>query len=187
MCKVRNQVQSVHISNHTTLKNLATYSGVAKNFTYNRAKSKVHTLRHTSSVNLLLNFANKLERLHLALSSVEYMSHRTYHKFKGIYNQVHIGGKWFDVMKVKEVYYLSSDEELTQGITKNKTFIAKALVLCALARPRYNYNKYKIFDEKIGVWPFVTKEKAKRDSRICPAGLMETKPIVINWMFILII
>ncbi|PNY02245.1 hypothetical protein L195_g025550 [Trifolium pratense] len=51
------------------------------------------------------------------------------------------------------------------------------MFLVALARPRFDAQRNVIFDGKIGVFPFVTEEYAKRSSVNRSAGTLETKPI----------
>jgi hypothetical protein len=54
------------------------------------------------------------------------------------------------------------------------------MFLAAVACPRYNENGACTFDGKIGIWPFIKKEKAKRSSANRPAVTMETKCIVVT-------
>lgn len=78
---------------------------------------------------------------------------------------IHIDEKWFYLTKVKQTYYLLPDEEPPHRQTKSKCFIMKVMFMASVARPRYDANRKQWFDGKIGVWLFVFKEKAKRDSK----------------------
>ena len=49
--------------------------------------------------------------------------------------------------------------------------------MCALAKPTYASNSDVIFDEKIGIWPFINQEPAKRSSKNRKKGELKTKPI----------
>ncbi|XP_047257945.1 uncharacterized protein LOC124890142 [Capsicum annuum] len=49
--------------------------------------------------------------------------------------------------------------------------------MAAVARPRFNESGIELFSRKIGIFLFVVKEPAKRNSRNRTAGTMETKPI----------
>ncbi|XP_074378094.1 uncharacterized protein LOC141719614 [Apium graveolens] len=51
------------------------------------------------------------------------------------------------------------------------------MFLAAIARPRFDSNGEVEFSEKIGIFPFITKEPAKRRSANMPTGTLETKPI----------
>ena len=46
-----------------------------------------------------------------------------------------------------------------------------------MARPRFDTLRNTMFNGKLGIFPFVTKEPAKRKSNNRPAGTLETKPI----------
>lgn len=49
--------------------------------------------------------------------------------------------------------------------------------MAAVARPRWDAEKNCTFDGKLGIWPFVTEEEAKRSSKNRPKGTLETKCI----------
>ena len=90
---------------------------------------------------------------------------------------IHIDEKWFYITKQKSNYYLIPDEQAPIGACKSKRYITKVMFMAAVARPRYDYHRKKNFDGKIGIWPFVFKERAKRSSHNRPAGTLETKVI----------
>lgn len=98
--------------------------------------------------------------------------------FVGMYNIIHIDEKCFYMTKISENYYLLPDEEDPIRNCKSKNFIAKVMFLDALARTRFDSQGNEIFSGKIGVFPFVTKEPAKRTSVNRVAGTLETKPIL---------
>jgi hypothetical protein len=90
---------------------------------------------------------------------------------------VHIDEKWFYITNVKENYYILPDELPPERKSKSKRFITKVMFMAADARPRYDFNKKRIFDGKIGIWPFVVKEPAKRFSKNRSRGTLVTKAI----------
>jgi hypothetical protein len=51
------------------------------------------------------------------------------------------------------------------------------MILCAVARPRYDSQSNCTFDGKIGCFPFITYEVAKSSSVNRPAGTIEMKPM----------
>jgi len=51
------------------------------------------------------------------------------------------------------------------------------MFLCAVARPKWNTEKHMWFDGKIGIWAFVHKVAAIKNSRNRPKGTLETKNI----------
>ena len=53
------------------------------------------------------------------------------------------------------------------------------MFLAAVARPRYDPSRKQFFDGKIGIWPFVYQEPAKRNSRNRAKGTLVTKNIEI--------
>ncbi|XP_058726901.1 uncharacterized protein LOC131598302 [Vicia villosa] len=97
--------------------------------------------------------------------------------FLGMYNTIHIDEKWFYMTKKSENYYLLQDEEVPLRTYKSKNFIEKVMFLAAIARPRFDAHGKEVFSGKIGIFPFVTQEPAKRNSINRVAGTLETKPI----------
>ncbi|CAO2043368.1 unnamed protein product [Urochloa humidicola] len=61
--------------------------------------------------------------------------------------------------------------------SQNKNYGLKVLILTAIAQPRFDSDGNCSFDGKIGCFPFVTYEVAKRSSVNRPAGKVEMKPI----------
>ncbi|KAM3301964.1 hypothetical protein P3S67_016466 [Capsicum chacoense] len=51
------------------------------------------------------------------------------------------------------------------------------MFIAAVARPRFDENVIVLFSGKIGIFSFVVKEPAQRNSKNRTAGTMETKPI----------
>ncbi|XP_074377327.1 uncharacterized protein LOC141718848 [Apium graveolens] len=92
-----------------------------------------------------------------------------------MYNIIHIDEKWFDLTKKKETYYLVDGEEEPHRTCKSKNFVGKIMFIAAMARPRFDEEGNVKFSGKIGIFPFITKEPAKRSSVNRPAGTLETK------------
>ncbi|KAF0774729.1 hypothetical protein AaE_001571 [Aphanomyces astaci] len=90
------------------------------------------------------------------------------HVFVNMHNYVHVDEKWFFITTVKRRFYLY-DELLAERA-------AKVMFLAAVACPRYDPHKKKMFDGKIGIWPFVKKLAALRMSRNRLKGALEFKP-----------
>jgi len=90
---------------------------------------------------------------------------------------VHVDEKWFFVTQIKRRYYVYDDEEVAARSVQSKSHITKVMFLAAVARPRYDAHRRCLFDGKIGVWPFVTREAAKRSSKNRARGTIETKPL----------
>ncbi|OMO51145.1 hypothetical protein COLO4_37789 [Corchorus olitorius] len=94
-----------------------------------------------------------------------------------MYIVIHIDEKWFYLTKQSQKYYLLPDEEDSLRTCTSKNFIGKVMFLVAIACPRFDALGGEIFDGKIGVFPFMTREPARRSSINRPAGTLETKSI----------
>ena len=51
------------------------------------------------------------------------------------------------------------------------------MFMAAVAKPRYDPNRKTMFNGKIGIWPFVTHELAKRNIKNGIKGTLATKGI----------
>ena len=131
--------------------------------------------RHNSQTKPILNEDNKKARLRFCLSMLDKNSLPHEPKFMNMSNIIHIDEKWFNMSKTIETYFIMADEEEPHRTCKSKNFITKIMFLAATARPRFEGEGKVLFDGKIGIFPFVTKEPAKRSSRNRPAGTLETK------------
>ena len=80
----------------------------------------------------------------------------------------------------KRKVYMGPDERKPERQTRHKNFITKVMFLAAVARPQFDYNRRKWFDGKIGLWPFVSKAPALRNSRNRPKGTLVTKPFPVD-------
>jgi len=91
--------------------------------------------------------------------------------FKHMYNIIYIDEKWFYRTRHNQKYYLANNEERPHREVKSKNFIEKVMFLAIVARPRFDQNGNCIFDGKLGVFPFVYVEPAKRRSENRPRGM----------------
>uniref|UniRef100_A0A0A9CWW4 Transposase n=1 Tax=Arundo donax TaxID=35708 RepID=A0A0A9CWW4_ARUDO len=132
--------------------------------------------RHSSSIKPHLTDENKKVRLQWCLGMLDQDSMPNDPKFKGLFD-VFIDEKWFYLTRKSERYYLLADENEPLRTCRSKNNISKIMFLCVTARPRFDENGVCIFDGKIGCFPLVTFERAKRSSVNRPAGTMEVKPI----------
>ncbi|KAH9094946.1 hypothetical protein LEN26_018040 [Aphanomyces euteiches] len=98
----------------------------------------------------------------------------------GMHNVVHVDEKWFYLTKVNGKFYVYDDEELPLCATKSKNFITKVMFLAAVARPRHDEATNQFFDGKLGMWPFVIQEPAKRTSKNRARGTVLTTPISVT-------
>jgi hypothetical protein len=98
-------------------------------------------------------------------------------KFHTMYDYVHVDEKWFYITKNIQNYYQLMDEEQVHRTAQSKRFITKVTFIATVARPRCDPSRKTMFDGKIGIWPFVYQEEAKRASKNRPRGTMVTKNI----------
>ncbi len=67
-------------------------------------------------------------------------------------------------------------EEVTGTKSEKQGFYYEVMFLCVVARPRYDDYRKSYLDGKIGLWPFVERVPAKRNSRNRPAGTLKRSP-----------
>ncbi|ETV92737.1 hypothetical protein H310_13158 [Aphanomyces invadans] len=54
------------------------------------------------------------------------------------------------------------------------------MFLAAVARPRYDHHLKRMFDGKLGIWPFVKRIPATRNSKNRPKGTLVTTPLNVD-------
>lgn len=97
--------------------------------------------------------------------------------FQTFQNVIHIDEKWFHLCKDGEKCYIMEDERAPQRNVPHKSHIKKVMFLAAVGRPQWDATKKKLFDGKIGCWPFQEEVVAKRSSKNRPAGTVEIVPV----------
>lgn len=173
-----NQVKEIPLYRRTNIRSLAFAMNMAKSTVFRRVKDG--TLRpHSNSIKPQLTEGNKKVRLQYCLSMIDQNTIHINPMFMNMFNYVHIDEKWFFLSKKVERYYLLPGEHEPDPYRsyKSKNFIPKVMFMAAVARPRFDENGIELFSGKIGIFSFVVKEPAKRNSKNRTAGTMETKPI----------
>jgi hypothetical protein len=132
--------------------------------------------KHTSSIKPYLTNENKKARLQWRVDMLEHESLHGNPRFKSLFYHAFIDKKWFFFTRKSERYYLFPDEDEAHRTCKSKNKIPKLMFLCVTCRPRFD-NGVCTFDGKIGCFPLVIFERAKRSSVNRPARIMEVKPI----------
>ncbi|XP_047258867.1 uncharacterized protein LOC124891098 [Capsicum annuum] len=138
------------------------------------------TLRpHSNSIKPQLTEGTKKVLLQYWLSLIDQNTIHINPMFMNMFNYVHKDEKWFFLSKKVERYYLLPGEHEPDPYRsyKSKNFIPKAMFMAAVGRPRFDENGIELFSGKIGIFSFVVKEPAKRNSKNPTSGTMETKPI----------
>ena len=170
------KLSELPISSRTTLEDVSKELGVSK-AKLHKMKREGTIERVSNSLKPFLTEINKKERLKWCVSMLDPRSVPHDPIFKGLFDFVVIDEKWFNITRRTERYYKTPGEEQPARTCKNKNFIPKIMFLCALARPRFDSHGNCTFDGKIGCFPFVTFEAAKRSSKNRRAGAIEMKPM----------
>ncbi|XP_057786554.1 uncharacterized protein LOC131003999 [Salvia miltiorrhiza] len=170
------KVRNLSVLQRFTIRKMAVHLSVSKSQVGNWIKER-QIRAHTSAIKPTLNEVNKLARLRWSLSHLSPDISNGKLDFTGMHNTIHIDEKWFYITKCSDRYYLLPDEEDPYRSCKSKRFITKVMFMCAVTRPLYSSDGELIFDGKIGIFPFTTKEPAKRNSKNRLKGTLETKPI----------
>lgn len=168
------QVTAVPLCKWTTLRSMSVAMGVSLTTLFRRKKEGL-IRRHTKSIKPYLKEANLTSRLQFCISMLDKNSLPHEPKFVDMYNMVHIDEKWFYMTKKTEKYYLLPIEEEPHRTCQSKNYIGKVMFLAAMARPRFDEEGNDLFDGKIGIFPFVTLEPAKRNSKNIDAGTLVLK------------
>ncbi|ETV89236.1 hypothetical protein H257_00592 [Aphanomyces astaci] len=156
-------IRQVPHHDRQTLRSLAKKSGIAKTTIVRHMKDNPRLKARSSYVKPFLTPTNIEARLRFAMGFVRPLPNGTF-SFISMDNYVHVDEKWFYLTKVNRRYYVYDDEEVAARTVKSKHFITKVMFLAAVARPRFDPHTRRVFDGKIGVWPFVEVVAAKRRS-----------------------
>lgn len=144
---------------------LAGRIGCSKATVYRLIKDEKIFRPHSSTLKPTIDEENKLSRLFFVSEQIDPITN----KFMDQYNRVHVDEKWFFLTKKNARYYLAHDEATPHRHIRSKNHITKVMFLCAVARPRGN------FDGKLGIWPFAVLTPAACSSRNRPRGALEWK------------
>ncbi|WCJ24690.1 hypothetical protein M5689_006630 [Euphorbia peplus] len=170
-------VKQIPLRHRTNIRSLSKAMSLPKSTVHRRIKEgKIRP--HTNAVKPSLTPDNLKARLEFCLSMVDRDSFNTSLSFTNMHERIHIDEKWFCISNASQRYYLHPDETEPYRNCKSKRFMTKIMFLVAVARPRKDLISGMSFDGKIGIWPLVYKEAAKRNSRNRSAGTMVTKPIL---------
>ena len=81
---------------------------------------------------------------------------------------------------VRRTYILAPGEDAPSPTTRHKSHIVKVMFLSAVARPRRDVGRSQDFNGKLGIWPFVARTTAIRNSSKRPAGTPIMTPTAVN-------
>ncbi|MCP4502171.1 MAG: hypothetical protein GY822_19615, partial [Deltaproteobacteria bacterium] len=163
------------LKNRQSLRDIAVSTGLSVH-QLRRLLKEEKLKKQKSNANPLLTEANREESFTFCSSFINVDTNT----FDDMYNRVHIDEKLFYLKPVKSKYYLVEGEDTHLHVSKSTRFIPKVMFVCAVARPRFDTRDNQHFDGKLGIWPFVVREPAKRGSRNRPKGTLVTKPLLVN-------
>ncbi|XP_049383023.1 uncharacterized protein LOC125847448 [Solanum stenotomum] len=174
-----NQIKEIPLYRRTNIRSLAYAVNVSTSTLFRRIKEGA-IRAHTNAIKPHLTENNKKVRVQFCLSMLDPDTLHSNPKFSDMFNYVHIDEKWFLLSKKCERYYLLPEELESNPYRscKSKNFITKVMFMAVVARPRFDQNGVELFSGKIGIFPFVVKEAAKRNSKNRATGTLETKPIL---------
>jgi hypothetical protein len=132
--------------------------------------------KHTSSIKPHLTNDNKKARLQWCVDMLEHESLHGNPRFKSLFDHVFIDEKWFFLTRKSDRYYLFADGDEPYRTCRSRNNIPKLIFLCVTCRPRFE-NGVFTFNGKIGCFPLVTFERAKRSSVNRQVGTIEVKLI----------
>lgn len=108
-------------------------------------------------------------RMRFVLSQADGSQGRPFCKYKDQLNTIHVDESWLYLHKEDSKILAFANTIISNPETvQHKSHIKKVMFLIAMARPRKVNGRW--FDGKIGLWPCITTEKAKRTSRNMPKG-----------------
>ncbi|GMI77351.1 hypothetical protein HRI_001404400 [Hibiscus trionum] len=171
------RILEIPLRRRTNIRSMAKALDMSKSTLHRRIREGL-IKPHTNAIKPYLTDANKRVRLQFCLSMLQPGTLTTSPLFIDMFNIVHIDEKWFYLSKTSERYYLHPHEVEPFRSCKSKRFITKVMFLAAVARPCFDEFSNCMFSGKIGIFPFVFKEPARRNNKNRQAGTLETKPIL---------
>jgi hypothetical protein len=155
------KLQDIPLPSRTTIEDVAKHLGVNK--------AKVHRMKHeglikrvSNTIKPYLTNKNKKDCLKWCLSMLDPRSVPNDPVFKGLFDYIFIDEKWSYITRKALRYYIVSGEQQPLRTCKNKNYIPKIQILTVLAWPRFDSNGNCTSDGKIGCFPFVTYDPAKK-------------------------
>jgi hypothetical protein len=167
-------LRSIPLKERMTIEDVCTKLNMSK-WKIQRYLKRGFLRRHSSSIKPYLTDVNKKSRLKWCVDMIE-KDLLGDARFKGLFDFVFIDEKWYYLSQKSEKYYLLPEEDEPHHTCKNKNYIPRLMFLCVCAWPRFRDGQC-IFDGKIGCFPLVTYEQAKRESCNHLRGAQVIKPI----------
>jgi len=148
-----------------------------------RYRNRMGYKKHNEYHKTLLSLTNKIKRLSWAIDEVEVSLHPQTgaysYRFKDLKKRGFFDEKWFETQTKGKIYRRDEDPILPPPALKNKLHPPKVMISAGFAYPQPKTNG-EYFNGCVGVYPFVERVQAKRDSRNRVAGTFETKPVSVT-------
>jgi hypothetical protein len=176
--EVRDAIREVPLNKRNTLRRLALSIGLPLTTVHRMKEDPLDSVivPHSNAIKPHLHDYHQLARVLYAVENLDLEDLR----YRASFNSVHIDEKWFFLTEAQLNLYLVPGEAPPTRSTRHKSHILKVMFLAAVARPRFNTEGQCTFDGKIGIWPFIERVRAQRDSINRQAGTWETKPVSVT-------
>ncbi|KAJ0390587.1 hypothetical protein P43SY_010266 [Pythium insidiosum] len=171
-------IELVPLEDRTNIRTLASTLGIPKSTLHDYLLAGVFRC-HTASAKPMFTDIQRIARVKFAITFVHKSSLGSL-RFDDMMDRIHLDEKWFYLAKDKQRYYLAEHEDAPHLCVKNKNFIVKVMFLVALARSRWDAQNHRLWDGKVGCWPFAVYEPAERSSKNRPAGTLEMKTFTVD-------
>jgi len=171
---LKKELKELKLGQRSTLREASKNLGVSTT-TLLRAMEEGAVKAHSSILRPALTEENKLHRYEFCREEI-----RENGLFNDMLDRVHVDEKWFYCDSMTKRVFLADDEREPYRATKHKSHIEKVMFLCAVARPRFDTVERRMWDGKIGIWPFARLSPALRSSVNRPAGTMEWKTFKVD-------
>ncbi|XP_026451769.1 uncharacterized protein LOC113352116 [Papaver somniferum] len=168
------KIMEIPLRQRTKLRSLAEALDMPLS-TVHRQVKKGAIRKHMNAIKPAFTVDIKKKRLEFCLEMLETIQNKYTLMVKDMHNVIHIDEKWFFMTKTMENYYLHPEETEPHRTCQSKRYIKKVMFLATVSRPRFDEFGNEIFDGKLGIFPFIAKEAAKRTSKNRPAGTLEDK------------
>ena len=155
---LKHELKQLKLGQRSTLRAASENLGVSTT-TLLRAMGEGAVKAHSSTLHPSLSEENKLYRYEFCRGEI-----RENGLFKDMLDRVHVDEKWFYCDLVTKRVFLADDEKEPYRTVKHKSHIDKVMFLCPVARPRFDHAENRMWDGKIGIWPFARLSPALRSS-----------------------
>ncbi|XP_010694723.1 uncharacterized protein LOC104907487 [Beta vulgaris subsp. vulgaris] len=169
-------LQSVPLNLRTLVRCFAGALKVSPSAVY-RLLKKGKLIIHTSRNRPSLTETHKLERMKWVLSHILPGTPTEQAHFIDMENIININEKWFYLNPDTRRFYLLPREHDPYRCCQSKRFKIKAMFMGVTSKPIYDAQGSLIHDGKFGIFPFVERVTAKKNSKIRDEGTIETKAV----------